>query len=422
MLNHEKAVTHIRDPLYGLIALYAIEYRLINTEIFMRLHGIKQLSHTHLVYPSALHTRYGHSLGAMHVAGLICAKLGLDDERTRLVRIAALLHDIGHGPFSHLFENVLKPLNSIDGSVHEYITRKMILEDPEIKAILGADRHVIAELLNENKTLVRKDLRLMSDIVSGNLDADKLDYLARDSYFLGVSYGKFDLPRILHTVRSTLDNERLGVHVKGLHALENYRLARHLLTVQAYQHHARLAADQMFLSAMRIAVHKERIIPKNRLNIKSNSFLPFYKTLDDCSIVNIIESDKRSKTSKKILRDIRARRLLKRVYEVQPVLVKEHSTRRALLYQKDKLSSIAKRIRKELRLQDHMLIVHESKTPIKLYDKEDIPCVNNEGTVSYVQVLSPIRADSGIMAYYVFGPESKREIIRKKFAAEDIGA
>jgi len=179
--DHEKAVAHIRDPLYGLIALHETEYLLINTEAFLRLHRIKQLSHTHLVYPSALHTRYGHSLGAMHVAGMICARLGLDDEQTRLVRIAALLHDIGHGPFSHLFENVLRPLNSVDGSVHEHITRKMVLEDPDIREILGKDRAIIAELLNENKRLVRKDLRLMSDIVSSNLDADKLDYLSRDS-------------------------------------------------------------------------------------------------------------------------------------------------------------------------------------------------------------------------------------------------
>lgn len=422
MPDHEKAVAHIRDPLYGMIALYRIEYLLINTAVFLRLNGIKQLSYTYLVYPSALHTRYGHSLGAMHVAGQICVKLGLNDDQTRLVRIAALLHDIGHKPFSHLFENVLKPLNSVNGSVHEHITRKMILEDPEIKDILGKDRFVIAELLNDNKRLVRKDLRLMSDIVSSNLDADKLDYLSRDSYFLGVNYGKFDLPRVLHTVCPTPDNERLGVHVKGLHALENYRLARHLLTVQATQHHAKLAADQMFLRAMEIAISNECITPRKKFNIKPKSFLPFYKTLDDCSIVNIVESDKRSKTSKKILRDIRARRLLKRVHEVQPVLIKDNSTKRALLYQKDKLSSIADHIRKQLRLPDHMLIVHESKMPIKLYAKEDIPCVDDKGNVSYVHTLSPIKAESGIVAYYVFGPESKREIIRKKFAAQDIGA
>lgn len=422
MLDCRKDTVSIRDPLYGLFDLSDTEVSLINTEAFLRLLGIKQLSYTYLVYPSAVHTRYGHSLGSMHVAGLICEKIGLDPEQTRLVRLAALLHDIGHGPFSHLFENVLKPINPIDGSVHESITRKMILDDPEIKTILGNDKHIVAEILNDNKTLVRKDRRLMSDIVSSNLDADKLDYLARDSYFLGVSYGKFDLARILHTVCPTLNNERLGVHFKGLHALENYRLARHLLTVQAYQHHTRLAADQMFLSALRLAIDKERIIPKDKLKISSRQFLRFYKKLDDCSIVNIIVSDKRSKTSRKILGDIRARRLLKRVYEVQPVLIKDPSTRRALLYKKDKLTNIAEDIKKQLRLPDHKLIVHESKTPIKLYDEEDIPCVDNDGNVSYVQALSPIRADSGIMAYYVFGPESMRKIIHDKFVAADIGA
>lgn len=406
-----------------MIALSATECLLINTEAFLRLHRIKQLSHAYVAFPSALHTRYEHSLGAMHVAGLMCKKLELDSETTRLVRIAALLHDIGHGPFSHLFEEVLGPINSINGSVHEHITRLIIKDDPEIKKILGNDRYKIIKILNENKSEVEPDLRLMSDIVSSSLDADKLDYLARDSYYLGVNYGKFDLVRILHTICPIPNNERLGIQLKGMHALENYRLARHLMTVQVNKHHTRLAADQMFLNAVRIAIDIEKIIPKNRLRVNSKSFLRFYKTLDDCSIVNLILSDKKPSTSGTILRDIRARKLLKRVYKIRPMLIKDDDgARREFLYQKDKLSSIAEDIRKQLKLPDHMLFVYESKMPIKLYGTDDIPCVDDEGKTFFMHSASPFRVEAGVLAYYVFGPESKRETIRKRFAARDIGA
>ena len=102
--NHKS----FRDPLYGFIGLSEKEVKLIDTEVFRRLHRIKQLSHAYLVYPSALHTRFEHSLGAMHIAGRMCDGLDLESET---VRQAALLHDIGHGPFSHLFESVLDKVN-----------------------------------------------------------------------------------------------------------------------------------------------------------------------------------------------------------------------------------------------------------------------------------------------------------------------
>lgn len=151
--------------------------------------------------------------------------------------------------------------------------------------------------------------------------------------------------------------------------------------------------------------------------------MPFYKTLDDCSIVNLILSSKKSTTSGTILRDIRARKLLKRVYKIRPMLIRhDDGARREFLYQKDKLFSIADDIREQLRLPAHMLFVHESKMPIKLYGEDDIPCVDEEGKLFSMYSASPFRAEGGVVAYYVFGPESKRETIRKKFAARDIGA
>ncbi len=400
-----------------MIDISPTENALINTQTFLRLHRIKQLSHAHVAYPSALHTRYEHSLGAMHMAGTMCEKLHIEKEKTQLVRLAALLHDVGHGPFSHLFECVLEDVNNLDGSIHEHITNIMIKNDPEIKQILRSDRLKIIELLQSLKPNVRKDWRLMSDIVSSSLDADKIDYLQRDSYHLGVNYGKFDLVRVMNTICPTPNQERLAVRIKGLHAMEGYRLARHLLTAQVYEHHARLAADQMFLRALHEAIHIEKILPAELFRVSSRSFMSFYKALDDDSIVNMITADSRSKVSKKILGDIRARRLLKRVYELDPVLLKDKSTKRMMFYSKDKLSTVTNDIRKKMRLKKHELFVHESSNLFKLYGDHDIPCLDKNNDVRHMNTLSPIHADEGIVIRYVFGPEKKRDLIRAEFAA-----
>ena len=117
-----------RDPLYGFVGMSQREVKLVDTQAFRRLHRIKQLSHAHLVYPSALHTRFEHSIGVAHIAGRMCDELEISSQK-ETIRQAALLHDIGHGPFSHLFENVLKKINpEIDG-IHEEITKLIIEND-----------------------------------------------------------------------------------------------------------------------------------------------------------------------------------------------------------------------------------------------------------------------------------------------------
>ena len=137
----------IRDPLYGFIDLSKIETQIIDTPAFRRLHGIKQLSHAYLVYPTAIHTRFEHSLGVAHLADLVSKQLSLDDEVREIVRLAALLHDVGHGPFSHLFEKVME---SINGEVidHDKISMMLIKEDPRISSILGDKGEEIIRVLN----------------------------------------------------------------------------------------------------------------------------------------------------------------------------------------------------------------------------------------------------------------------------------
>ncbi len=178
MLQIEK---FFRDPLYGFIGLTSKEVELLGTPVVQRLRRIKQLGNTHLVYPSACHSRFEHTLGVLHIATRMAQELELNDDETKIVRYTALLHDVGHGPLSHNFETILESVNKREIS-HEDITRKIIEADEKIDRILGDEKEGVLSLFDERTTTVNRE------IVSGNIDADRLDYLRRDSHHIGVAY------------------------------------------------------------------------------------------------------------------------------------------------------------------------------------------------------------------------------------------
>ena len=213
--NHKS----IRDPLYGFISLSKIETDVIDSDVFKRLQHIKQLSHTYLVYPSATHTRFEHSLGTMHISDLMIKKLNIHKNNQQKTRLACLLHDVGHGPFSHLFENILKVCNPGISDPHEKISKMILENDSQLDRILGTHKSDIVELFDEtidpSKDLSRS---LESRIVSSNLDADKFDYLKRDSYHIGVKYGLFDFDRILHTL-TIVNKSQIAIDFKGKDAI-----------------------------------------------------------------------------------------------------------------------------------------------------------------------------------------------------------
>ena len=408
-----------RDPLHGFIGLSEKEVSLVDTKVFRRLHRIKQLSHTHLVYPSALHTRFEHSLGAAHIAGRMCDELCLESEK-ELVRQTALLHDIGHGPFSHLFENVLKKINPGINDMHEEITRMIIDNDQEIDDVLGSDKKKVVEMLSPKSKMGIKRSTLNSDIVSGNLDADKLDYLRRDSYFLGVNYGMFDLERIIHTLRRAGgDNPYLGIDIKGKDAVESYRLARHLMHAQVYEHHTRLAADQMFLRALDIAIHKEGVIDPDALSIKSSEFLNYYTKLDDNSVYELIVRSDKAKESKHILERIKQRKLLKRACQFSSADTNQDVKRRFFRAEIEELNEIAERVAEKLNIQSHEIIFHKSEIILKLYGEREFLLVTGNNEVRDLQDISPITAKKAIVTFYVFGsPKADLNKICSKVASE----
>jgi len=233
-----------RDPIHGFIHADPLEQALINSRPLQRLRSIHQLAFAYLVFPGAEHSRFSHVLGAMELAGKVYDALAgrrgdlLEPDRRsrdrRAVRVAALVHDIGHAPFSHSAEDLFE-----DGIDHEEMTRRL-LGLAEIGEIF--DRHGNGLTADDVVTLLGKPeapkQRLLSQVISGELDVDKMDYLLRDSLYCGVRYGSFDLARILETVTPIEDPQTggwgLGVDEGGVHALEALVMARYYMFTQVY--------------------------------------------------------------------------------------------------------------------------------------------------------------------------------------------
>ena len=306
---------------------------------------------------------------------------------------------------------------------HELITSIIIQKNDELGSIIDSKKDIITELLNPDRIALLSDSKttLLSDIITSGLDADKLDYLRRDSYHIGVAYGQFDLDRILHTLRKTPHKQsRICIDIKGKDALENYRLGRYLMYAQVYEHHTRLVADQMFLQALDNAVD-EGVIDKSDLTISENSsnkkFLDFYLTLDDNSIYDIILQNDKSRISKKILNNVKQRRLLKRACEFAPQSLDEYADigKDLLLMDETHLCTIASEVAHELKIQNHEIIFHKSKIDIKLFKEGEILVLKNN-KVEDLHGSSPIAAKDAIIKFYVFGPEDLET--RKKIASK----
>ena len=228
-----------RDPVYGYVHVYdQLIWDLIQTKEVQRLRRIKQLGGTYMVFHTAEHSRFSHSLGVYEMArriirALMHQKTVLSEEERLLVLSAALLHDLGHGPFSHSFESVFSVR-------HELFTERIIMEDTEVNRVLEAYQKGFAKKVRDviNKTYPNP---LVINIISSQLDADRLDYLLRDAYFTGAPYGEIDVERILRTMRVV--NNKIVYKVSGMHAIEDYLMSRYQMYWQVYLHSAGRSFD-----------------------------------------------------------------------------------------------------------------------------------------------------------------------------------
>jgi uncharacterized protein len=313
----------IRCPIHGFIEIKDRECDLLDTFLLQRLRYINQLAMAYLVYPGAIHTRFDHALGVFHVAGRMCDALGIGDTSKRLIRSAALLHDIGHGPFSHVTEAILAELNQNNGttncgrktSIHEKIGQQLILNHEDFNGSLaGKDREEIVRLLANGF-----GERINHDIISGPLDADKQDYLLRDSYFCGVRYGVYDIAQLHQTLRSGSDGSEtvLMVEGDGVHALEQFVLAKYYLTTQVYRHKVRLITDNMLIRAIRLGVEEDHVTFLEELYTYRNDerFRANYILWNDGRIISeLIKQEHDGKYVGKLFRRLLQRKLFKRVF------------------------------------------------------------------------------------------------------------
>ncbi len=233
----------MRDAIHDYIHVdHLIIWRLINAQEVQRLRRIKQLGGTHQVFQSAEHSRFVHSLGVYQTIRRMleteCLDHYLSDYDKLCVMIAGLLHDIGHGPFSHSFEGVFH-------DNHEDMTIRLILEDSEVHDILvdfyeelPQDVASIIQHTHSNKALIQ--------MISSQLDADRMDYLLRDSYMSGTTYGQFDMSRILRTMR--IRDDHIVYKESGVQAIENYILARYHMYWQVYYHPTARSYEHLFQS------------------------------------------------------------------------------------------------------------------------------------------------------------------------------
>jgi uncharacterized protein len=406
----------IRCPLYGFIDLTKTETSVLDTAAMQRLARIKQLSHSYIVYPGAVHTRLEHSLGTLHVAGKICENLELSSDEKQVVRLAALLHDIGQGPFSHIWEEPMRWINGPKFS-HEEVTKLLIDKEPEIVNALGGFKSDVLKVFTEDS--------LCSDIISSSIDADKLDYLRRDSYHTGVSYGRFDFDRVMHTICKISEPERdyLGISEKGKEAIENYRLARYAMHTQVYEHHTRIIADNMFLKAVKLAL-TNGCIKTSALDISDKDFLQNYIQMDDFFIQHLI-----LQSNDTVIRDligrIRRRKLMKRALDIPlnkagipDAIKRQHITK----LDRKQTEEIEIEIADAVGIDPAYVIVHIQNIKIKLYDRfwetiekreKPIYVKDKDESVTPLDEESPFSLLSNqINSLYVFCPEEYKEKVR----------
>lgn len=328
-LNKKKI---INDPVYGFVTIpSAFIFDLIQHPYLQRLRFIKQVSMTHLVYPGALHTRFQHVIGAMHLMSLVIDTLrhkniSISPEEEEAVLVAILLHDIGHGPFSHSLEHTL-----IEGVSHEMLSS--LLMDKLNEEFEGKLSLAITIFNNQYPR------KFFHQLVSSQLDMDRMDYLNRDSFFTGVSEGVISFDRIIAMLH--VEQGELVVEAKGIYSVEKFLIARRLMYWQVYLHKTVISAEQMLIKilyrARVLAVQGHKLFTTTALdhfltnNINHHNFLEdgrhleWFTRLDDTDIMSALKEwvNVEDKILKTLCRKLMNRDLLRTELRNTPFLETE---------------------------------------------------------------------------------------------------
>ena len=405
----------IIDPIHDFVRVYDNELKIIDTPIFQRLRRIRQLSGAHLIYPGAQHTRFEHSLGVMHIAsmaGQALAEKGVvsfDDIQN--LRLAGLLHDIGHGPFSHLFEEIFEEKRKIS---HEDLGRDIILKT-EIGDIIsknGFDKKLITKLaFGDSK------LQFMNEIISGVLSADIMDYLLRDGYFTGAEHAKIDHHRLTHSL--DVYKNKLALDKSSLVNFETMMISRYQMFKAVYFHKTVRAGEVMLLEAMDLA--------EGELGLSSMNLDEYLQLSDDvilAKLLNLPEHNSKLKASKKIATDYLNRNLFKSVFE---------STLTGKAITKKRMQELRGEISKKSKIDINEIFVDSSNTPSiplspsKKESKSIILLENNgnkttakEILISQIQLVSVMSGFMKILRVYTPAKNRKKVEMAAKSILGDL--
>ena len=296
-------VRRIADPVHNSIGLSEVELKIISTPAFQRLRGVKQLGLAYLVYPGADYSRFSHSLGVCHVTWQIltalkrnCPDLDITDDEIQIYRLAGLLHDVGHYPFSHTMEHAVKefyansmmaPLESgktqdegtSQGINHEQVGKKIVHEDRDIKAILDAAKIDPSKI---SAIFLRESPPKFANLVSSDLDADRIDYLLRTAHHTGLPYGSVDLTYLLSQLR--VDKEdRICLTRKAVRTAEHFLLSRYFDYSQV-AHHKTVAALELVLAKVLAALLDKKYVDFSKNKVEQMIANGDWSDLDDAAM------------------------------------------------------------------------------------------------------------------------------------------
>ncbi len=255
----------IQDPIHGHLRLEDWQIAIIDTPEFQRLRRISQIGFANLVYPGANHTRFEHSLGTMHIARTLVEKMEADNDEKREIVASALLHDIGHAPFSHCSEVILSRYLKI---AHEDVER--ILRRGRIKEVLKELGFKISRIIRHIKG------QSECNVVSGDIDADRMDYLVRDSHYTGVAYGVFDISRLLNKI--SFEGKKMIIEAGGLKAAESLLISRYMMYPTVYFHHVCRIARKMFEKAVEFCIEEGSLKPADLLRMDDYDIVAFLRS------------------------------------------------------------------------------------------------------------------------------------------------
>ncbi|QLH11671.1 HD domain-containing protein [Nitrosarchaeum sp. AC2] len=403
----KKNYSDIVDPIHDFIRVYDHELKIIDNPIFQRLRRIRQLSGAHLTYPAAQHTRFEHSLGVMHIASQAGKALNekgiLKSEDIDLLRLAGLLHDIGHGPFSHLFEEVIQQKKFS----HEDFGKEIILKS-EIGDILsknGYDKKLVTKIaFGDSK------LQYMNEIISGALSADMMDYLLRDGYFTGAEHAQIDHKRITQSL--DVHKKKLALERSALYSFESMMHSRYQMFKAVYFHKTVRSAEVMLLEALRLS--------DDEFGFTSFNIKEFVKLTDEYVLSTLISSkSSKLKRARQFAEDYQNRKLLKCVFE-------RILTSRTNLG-KSRTDELRTSISKKSKVDESEIFVDSSVTPsiplapskneskhIILISNENGKSTAQEMPISEIPVVSAISGFMNILRIYTHQKNRKKVEIAAK--------